>query len=73
MPLVLVSVTYVGGDANPPAGASIDGPSTVSVGAGYKGTSYFNYVVRNSLGGTATGSLTVNVTGTKAQCGNGTN
>lgn len=73
VPLVLVSVTYAGGDPNPPPVAYIANPSSVLVTAGYKGVSYFSYVVRDDLWATSTGSLTVTATGSNAACSSNNN
>lgn len=67
-PLVLVSISFVGADASPPSSVSLVGPSTVAISAGFRGSSSFSYVVRNSLWATSTGSITVLATGGLAYC-----
>lgn len=66
-PLALVSIT----SPNPSfVWANVVGTTSVSVGAAYAGTYILNYVVRDSLGATANGRLTVTVTdaGGKVEC-----
>jgi hypothetical protein len=66
VPLVLVSIAYVGGDTT--ASASVVSSSSVQVNADWKGSSSFTYTVRDSLNATSTGSLTVTATGSNAYC-----
>lgn len=65
LPLTVQSVTVNSGTAS----ASIASASSVTIfAATLAGTSQGSYVVRDSLGATATGTLTIITTGTTAQC-----
>ena len=67
IPLVLLSVTRTSGFAS----ASVTSASSVYVTTGARGTSVFSYSVRDSLGASATGQLTVTSTGTLSFCNGG--
>jgi YD repeat-containing protein len=71
LPLTLVSIAYAGGEASPPAAATIISASSVQVDAGFKGQSTFTYTVRDSLNASSTGQLTVTATGSLAFCQGG--
>lgn len=66
LPLVLVSITYVGGDTT--ASATVVSASSVQVNTDWKGQSGFTYTVKDSLNATSTGSLSVTATGSNAYC-----
>ena len=63
VPLALVSVTPGNN-----TGASVSSSISLAVTGYFRGTEYIYYVVRDSLGATATGRLTYTTTGTDAQC-----
>jgi hypothetical protein len=67
VPLVLLGITGVSGDAT----ASIASSSSVEVLTNLKGPSVFTYTVRDSLGGSSTGQLTVTATGQALYCNGG--
>ncbi len=65
LPLAILSVTITAGDAD----AVLLNPTTVQlIGAIAPGTTTATYVLSDSLGAQATGNLTINTTGTSAQC-----
>jgi len=63
-PLSVVSVTDLSGAGY----AAVSGTTSVTIGASNPGTYYFNYVVSDSLGATATGQLMATVTGKPGIC-----
>lgn len=63
VPLALVSVT-----PGTNTGATVSNSTSLAVTGYYRGTEYIYYVVRDSLGATATGRLTYTTTGSDAQC-----
>lgn len=67
LPLVLTGITVNSGGAS----ASVISASSIEVyGASASGTSTATYTVRDSLGATSTGSVTIQTTGTPTYCAN---
>jgi hypothetical protein len=67
VPLVLLSIANMSGTAS----ADVTSASSVTVYTADKSPSVFSYTVRDSLGATSTGQLTVTVTGPITVCDGG--